>query len=73
MSATRMDLHGYVEALRETVPHSIDPAAKLTIESWLAEMNTAADIGDEHTAARLAWMIAEKVELELERQRHHRD
>jgi hypothetical protein len=72
MSASRMDLRGYVEALRDTVPPIIDSAAKAMIENWLAEMSTAADRGDEQAAARLAWMISESL-LELERQRHQPD
>ena len=65
MTATKVDLHAYVETLRSVVPDSIGPEAKATIEGWLAEMSRAADIGDAETAARLAWKIADKISLEL--------
>ena len=59
MSDNRVDLQEYVGALRDTIPDSIELAARAALDDWRSEMSIAADIGDEQAAARLAWMISE--------------
>jgi hypothetical protein len=68
MTATKIELHDYIEQLRITVPY-VHPAGLATIKEWLQEMSAAADHGDSVTVARLARCVADKIEQELEWQR----
>ena len=65
MSASAIDLHDYVHALRASIPY-VHPAGRATIDDWLREMHEAADHGDTATFAKLALLIAEKVNRELQ-------
>ena len=65
MTATTIELHDYVEALRNAVPY-VHPAGRATIDGWLAEMHNAADHGDGVTFVRIDLRIPDKVDQELE-------
>jgi hypothetical protein len=65
MTATTIELHDYVEALRNAVPY-VHPAGRPTIDDWLAEMHNAADHGDGVTFVRIDLRIPDKVDQELE-------
>jgi hypothetical protein len=64
----RVNLHAYIEDLRATVPY-VHPAARATIHSRLQDMHAAADHDDAGTVARLARLVAKKIEQEIEWQR----
>jgi hypothetical protein len=68
MTATKIELHDFVEQLRSTVPY-VHPAGRATIDAWLSDMHDAADHGDAVTVARLARCISNKIEQELAWQR----
>jgi hypothetical protein len=68
MTATKIELHDYIEQLRATMPY-VHPAGKATLDAWFAEMNDAAEHGDAITVARLARCVTDKVEQELAWQR----
>jgi hypothetical protein len=68
MTATVITLHDYVAQVRSVIPY-VHPAGRATIDEWLSEMRSAADIGDAATVARFARMVADKVELEQQWQR----
>jgi hypothetical protein len=65
MTATKIALQDYAATLRSMVP-DLHPAGMATIRAWFAEMMDAADHDDAETFARLALLIAEKVDQELE-------
>lgn len=68
MSGSSISLRDFVEQLRISVP-CVHPAGRATIDHWLMDMVDAADHGDAATVARLAVLIAGKIELELQWQR----
>ena len=65
MSATRIEWHEYVAALRSIVPDGLHPAGAVTIWSWIRDMIDAAEHGDAEAFARLALMVGKKVDQEL--------
>jgi hypothetical protein len=68
MTASRIEWHDYLEALRASLPY-VHPAGRATIDAWLADMSVAADIGDAATFATLGLLVADKVNQEIEWQR----
>jgi hypothetical protein len=64
MTATGIELWEYLESLRAAVPY-VHPAGQVTINEWLSEMRDAVERGDVAEFARLAVMVAEKVDQEL--------
>ena len=56
MTATRIELHDYVEHLRRAVPY-VHPAGRVTIDIWLNDMVDAADHDDAGTVAKFARWI----------------
>jgi hypothetical protein len=65
MTATTIELHDYVEALRSAVPY-VHPAGRATIDEWLTEMHEASYYGATATFAKIAQRITMKVVQELE-------
>jgi hypothetical protein len=59
MSATVIDLHDYLQTLRDTLPY-VHPAGMATIHAWLGEALDAADRGDAASVARLASFIPKR-------------
>jgi len=64
MSATVINMHDYIEALRLHVPPDIHPSTRSIIAEYLAEMHLAAD-DDPALVAKLAGFICYRVAQEL--------
>ena len=73
MAATRIEWHDYVAVLSGMVPDGLHPAGAVTIWGWIRDMIEAAEHDDAATFARLALLIAGKVDLELEWQAQDRE
>ncbi len=65
MSATRTDMHGFIEALAQRVPRQLHPLAQQSVHQCFTLMHEAADCGDHAEVIRLLRLAHAKIADEL--------